>query len=105
MSSTRLNLLAILRSYGRFGFHVSRKSWDWLELPELAVSPPSEKPAIEVFQLRRLADRVNERRPESIQLTGAIHGGELASVSFIVDVFRYIIEIYCQEEQPGVIRR
>jgi len=103
--STRLNLLPILRSYFQFGFHVSRKSWDWLELPELAVLPPSASPANEVYQLRRLADRVNEKRLGSGQLSDAIHGGELASVSFIVDVLRYIIEVYCQEEQPGVIRR
>jgi glycosidase len=76
-----------------------------LDLPELAVSPPSGTPAIEVYQLRRLADRVNERRSGSTHPSDAIHGGELASVSFIVDVFRYIIEVYCQEEQPGVIRR
>ena len=105
MSSTRLNLLPILRSYFQFGFHVSQKTWDWLELPELAVLPPSETPTIEIYQLRRLADRVNEKRPAGSQPSDTIHGGELASLSFIVDVFRYIIEIYCQEEQPGVIGR
>lgn len=74
-------------------------------MPELAGAPPDEIPAIEILQLRRLADRVNERRSESTQPSDPIHGGELASVSFIVDVFRYVVEIYCQEEQPGVIRR
>jgi glycosidase len=103
--STRLNLLTILRNYSRFGFHIAQKSWNWLDLPELAVSPPSGTPAVEIYQLRRLADRVNERRPDGTQLSDTIQGGELASVSLIVDVFRYIIEVYSQQEQPGVIRR
>ena len=105
MLSDRSDLLSILRSYCHFGFQISRKSWEWLELPELAGAPPVELSALEVYQLRRLADRVNARRAESAQSFDPIQGGDLASVSFIVDIFRYIVEIYCQEEQPGVIPR
>jgi glycosidase len=97
--------MSVLRDYCQFGFQISQKSWDWLELQELAGSPPVEISAVEIYQLRRLADRVNERRSDGTQPFDPIHGGELASVSFIVDVFRYVVEIYCQEEQPGVIRR
>ncbi len=105
MSSTRSKLLLVLRSYSQFGFQISRKSWDWLELPELMSSPPGETPAAEIYQLRRLADRVNEKRSQGAQSPDLIHGGELASVSFIVDAFRYVMEVYSQNEQPGVIHR
>ena len=105
MALTRSQLLAILRSYCQFGFHISRKSWDWLQLPELAGLSPDQSPAKEIYHLRRLADRVNEKRFTSPQPSEPVHGGELASVSLIVDVFRYVIEVYSQQEQAGVIRR
>jgi glycosidase len=105
MIPARAGLLSILRSYCQFGFHISRKSREWLKLPELAATPPAEIFASEVYQLRRLADRVNERRAKSPERPDPIHGGELASVSFIVDTFRYVVEVYTQEEQPGVTRR
>jgi glycosidase len=101
----RSDLVSVLRSYCEFGFQISRKSWDWLDLAELAESPAAGISEVEIHQLRLLADRVNAKRSESAESFVPIHGGELATVSFIVDVFRYIAETYCQEEQPGVMRR
>ena len=105
MNIDQTNLLKTLRNYFQFGFHLSRKALDWLEFPSLVNTPSSGAPASEIYLLRQLADRINEKRIHSAQLPDPIHAGQLASVSILVDLFRYIIESYCHEEQPGAIPR
>jgi glycosidase len=102
---TQSNLVQILRNYGYLGFLISRKSWDWLGLASLVGSKTPDSSAAEIYVLRRLADRFNEQRVHSAQLPDPIHAGQLASVSVLVDILRYIIELYCHEEQPGSIPR
>lgn len=101
----KTKLMEILRNYNRFGFHLSRKSWEWLQMPELMKAPISSSPASEVYLLRQLTDRINEKRAQGVQNPVPIHAGQLASVSVLIDIFRYIVEIYGHEEQPGVIPR
>lgn len=105
MTMNKINLLKILRNYFQFGFHLSRKTLDWLEFQPLVNTSLSGAPASEIYLLRQLANHINEKRIHSAQLPNPIHAGQLASVSILVDVFRYIIESYCHEEQPGAIPR
>jgi glycosidase len=95
----------MLRNYFQFGFQLSRKSWDMLKLDSLVGAVSGATPALEVYLHRLLADRINEKRIHSSQLPEPIQGGQLVSASILVDVFRYIIEIYCHQEHPGTIPR
>ncbi|HVP06275.1 MAG TPA: alpha-amylase family glycosyl hydrolase [Candidatus Acidoferrum sp.] len=101
MDKARLSQL--LRGYCFFGFHLSRKTWDWLDIPTVVEKETAESSAKEMLLLRKLSARINERRVRSAQTPDPIHAGQLASISVLTDIFRYIIELYCHSEQPGVI--
>ncbi len=105
MVTDQSKLLSILRNYGFVGFPLSRKTWDWLEMSSLSTGPAAGTMASEVFLLRQVADRVNIKRVQSTHLQEPVYGGQLVSVGVLVDVLRYIIEVYSHEEQPGVISR
>jgi glycosidase len=96
-------LMTILRNYNLFGFHLSHKSWSEFELSALLESMSGNAP--EIYLLRLIASRVNERRIHRALPPNPIHAGQLVSVGTVVDVFRYIVEIYCQLDHPGVIKR
>ena len=103
MAITKSSLISLLRNYCVFGFPVSQKTWDWLGRP-LVIDAQSGS-ASEIFLLRKLADQINGKRIHSAQPLDPLHAGQLATVGVLVDIFRYIIEIYSHEEQPGVIPR
>jgi glycosidase len=105
MISAKDELIKMLRGYSQFGFHLSRKSWITLELSNIAESELSAKQLSDIYTLRRLADRINEKRYKSSQMPEPIHAGKLISLSIINDVFRYIIGYYCQKENPGTIAK
>ncbi|MEW6049717.1 MAG: alpha-amylase family glycosyl hydrolase [Candidatus Zixiibacteriota bacterium] len=105
MLADRAELQKLLRSYTHFGFHLSRKSWDWLAVSSVLTTEPETTQANELFRLRQLADRFNERCSQTPHVPAPLHAGQLSSLNVIVDVFRYIIELYSREEQPGVIGR
>jgi hypothetical protein len=102
---SKSNLAQILRSYGHFGFSLSRKIWDRLELATLVNRKDTGRAANEVYLLRGVADRFNEQSARATSPHGPIHAGQLASVSVLVDILRYIVELYCHEEQPGSMPR
>ncbi len=103
MGITKSGLTGLLRNYCVFGFPVSQKTWDWLGRP--LVLDAESGSASEIFLLRKLADQINGKRIHSAQPLDPLHAGQLATVGILVDIFRYIIEIYSHEEQPGVIPR
>ncbi len=98
-------MLEFLRSYCCFGFHLSRKSWEWLELTTLGFDSSGPSKTTEIYLLRQLVDRINRKLVYSSHPPEPIYAGQLASASVLVDIFRYIVQIYCQEEQPGAIPR
>ncbi len=100
-----MDIKKVLRNYSRLGLPISRKAWEWLEMPTLVEAPSAGTPASEIYLLRQLADRVNIKYIHRTQAPPPIHGGQLASASILVDIWRYIIEIYANEEQPQVITR
>ena len=101
----KAKLIEVLRNYGKFGFPLSRKSWEQFGIKEITDDDIAGSAASEVYLLRKLADRVNENRQKTAQNPIPVFAGQLASVSILVDIFRYIIEIYSHEQQVGVIPR
>ncbi|SYZ73422.1 conserved hypothetical protein [Candidatus Zixiibacteriota bacterium] len=100
-----MNLKEILRGYSFLGFLLSRKAWESLEFAKLSGSLHSKGPLSEIYLLRQVADRINEKNIATGISVPAVRAGELASVSILVDILRYLIEIYVHEEQPGSIER
>jgi glycosidase len=94
-----------LREYSKFGFHISYKSWQLLKVSELSKSPAEALEASDIYLMRQLADRINKLSEQRGQPPISIYAGQLISVSVLVDVFRYIIGIYGNEEQPRIISR
>ncbi len=105
MLNSRTDLSGLLRDYTTFGFPVSRETWNWLDIGAIVAPRPAGPVSSEVLLLRQLAARFNDRRMQDGRRLDPIHAGQLASMSVIVDVFRYIIELYCHEEQPGIMGR
>ena len=105
MLGNQLKLSQVLHGYFRLGFHISREAWNRFDLAMLVDPQSSRLAASEVYLLRLLADRVNEKRSQTAQRAELIYGGQLAAVGVIVDVLRYITVVYSQVEQPGTIRR
>ena len=78
MSADKARLREILRKYSVFGFLLSRRTWDWLELSKLGEIPFEKSPKGEVYFLRQLSDRINQKLAQSTQNPIPIHGGELS---------------------------
>ncbi len=97
-----INIEKTLRTYSPFGFHVSRKAWEWLE-----ISTDLARPARDAkFQgVRLLADRFNRKRYLSSHVLEPIHAGQLISVGVIVDILRYVLKLYCYEDNAGALER
>lgn len=98
-------LRELLRKYSVFGFILSRKTWNWLELSRLKDISADKSPKGEIYFLRQLADWINRKLAEGTRNPIPVHGGELASASVLMDILRYLIEIYTHHEQTGVIPR
>jgi glycosidase len=98
-----IKLEKILRSYFSFGFHLSRKALEWFDLPSLLAASKPTVSGTNIYLLRQMADRYNEKQFHGIHTTGPIQPGQLITVEAIVDVLRYLIYLYCQRQLPGVI--
>lgn len=105
MASSKSELIRMLRDYSKFGFLISRKSWELLELSDIIKTDETAARLTDIYAIRRLADRINEKRYKSSQAPEPIQAGKLVSLSVIVDVFRYIVKLYCQNEHPGAVAR
>ena len=85
-----------LHAYFPFGFQVSKKAWDRYGMADLAAASKSR-----VYALRRLADRVNERRLLETSEEPPVSGGEILAMALLGDVLRYLIDRYCLDLRPG----
>ena len=95
----------LLHRYFPFGFHLSRKVWEMLEIVALA-RPSADGRRIPVpYATRALADRYNRNRFQSAGPFEPIQPGQLITVGVIVDVLRYVAVTYCRGQVPGVLRR
>ncbi len=97
--STTAKLDELLRGHFPCGFPISRQAETSLEIADLLREIADGEGLPALYALRKLADQYSKvfNRP--------IHAGELVSVGVILDIFRYLIALYCQEDHPGVISR
>jgi glycosidase len=105
MFDSKDELIKMLRNYNQFGFQLSRKSWDLLELSAVANADTDESPKTDIYILRRLSEHINVKRAQIQQIPEPMQAGKLVTLSVLVDVFRYIVGLYCQKEHPGTISR
>ena len=103
LTQSKTPLIKILHSYFPFGFHLSRKTWDWLEAATLYGKAEADKVSSGMYAIRLFTDRFNERRQHSSLPLESMQAGQLFTVSAIVDVLRYLVMVYCHEQIPGVI--
>lgn len=97
------DLVKFLHQYFPFGFHLSRKSWNWLGVSPLLEASESSEVGKGIYAIRQLADQFNEKRSHSSHAIEPIQAGQLFSVSVIVDILRYLATVYCHQQLPGVI--
>jgi len=89
-----------------FGFHLTRKAWDRFYIGTLR-RPASEAAGIteHVYRIRGLADRINRQRDFGRPGVRPARTGELLAMGLILDILRYIADLYLEEEVPGVMAR
>jgi glycosidase len=94
-----------LHNYFPFGFHLSRKSWENLDIAGLIKTLDAYEATTENYGIRLLTNRFNERYARLSYMVDYIRAGELISTAVIVDILRYLFNVYCFEEMAGVISR
>jgi len=104
MQVTKIQLEKMLRDYFPFGFPLSRKAWDQFDVSALLGTTEPDDTSSQFRATRRFADRfIREYLRKSP--TEWIHAGQLISAGVIVDVLRYLVFVYCQQEIPGAVDR
>jgi len=93
-----------LHSYFPFGFQVSRQASQWLDARELIEEYVLKTGLTENYAVRILADRFNIKRHPVSQFAPPVHAGDLITAGVIVDIFRYLVDLYCFEENPGTLK-
>jgi glycosidase len=89
-----------LRDYFPFGLPVSAVSADWLGLVAiLKEAGPHSPPDTQL--LRRLAARFNMQCASSAPALNPISPGQLITAGMIVELLRYVVLIYCHQQNPG----
>jgi glycosidase len=96
-------LIKSLHSYFPFGFLLSRMAWEDYEIRDLIDRLERDKAVPGIFTLRKLADRFNRTNYQKNTAFEPIHAGQLISVGVIVDILRYIIRLYCHDQNKGVL--
>ncbi len=103
LAKSKTSLVKILHSYFPFGIHLSRKTWDWLEVSTLYGRAEVSQVTSGMYGIRLLVDRYNQFREQSSLPLETLQAGQVFTVSVIVDVLRYLVMAYCHDQVPGVI--
>ena len=87
--------------YFPFGLILAEKAWNEFGLKDLLLPEKSKsvRPPIQI--LRLVAHRITTLRLKQGKEKGAIYAGQLSAMGLITDIFRYVVDHYCQEEYPG----
>ncbi|MEZ5359281.1 MAG: alpha-amylase family glycosyl hydrolase [Candidatus Zixiibacteriota bacterium] len=93
----------LLHSYFPFGVQVSHRTWTWLELDKLFDQNRKELKFSSTFSIRKLADLYNLKCVHGEPGLWPIRPGQLVTVSIIVDILRYVLDLYCREENPNIV--
>ena len=88
--------------YFPFNIQVRLRIWERLRLYETILEKPGALPLPEIVKIRMLADRFN-RQPE---VSGReVSPGDIHLYGLLTRIFRYIIDIYTEEFQPGSVEK
>lgn len=93
------------RVYFPFGIQISAHAWRRFRVADLAPleDEPGRRPSI--LPVRHLADRMNESRATGADGRPPARAGELLLAGLLQEVFRYLMDRYCEDEQPEALRR
>jgi len=89
-----------LRDYFPFGLPVSAVSADWLGLVAILKEAGPHSPS-DTQLLRRLAARFNMQCASSAPALNPISPGQLITAGMIIELLRYVVLIYCHQQNPG----
>ncbi|NLH48128.1 MAG: alpha-amylase [Myxococcales bacterium] len=92
-----------LRQYFPFGFQVSRKAWEWYDIASLRQAAEAIGAPVDVYSIRLLAMRLNEKHHRSSLAHSPVQAGQLLTAGVLNDILRYLVEYYCYEERLGVL--
>ncbi|MBI5093837.1 MAG: alpha-amylase [Candidatus Hydrogenedentes bacterium] len=90
-------------SYFPFGFSLARRAWDAYQVASLA---PGDRPIVggeQLFALRMLASRMNEKHNAQTYPVPPVRAGQLVGLGLINEILRYVFDVYCVEENPGCL--
>lgn len=99
---SKMSLEEILHGYFPFGFPLSRKCWEWLDISKILDVEATGTFGGSPYILRSMAELINKKITESDHIE-PLQTGHLASLRVIVDSLRYVELLYCHDELPGVI--
>ena len=89
-----------------FGFQVSQKAWDHFRVDALRPPHAEQDPETgHTYRIRGLADRMNRERDFGRPGVRPARAGELLAMGLIMDILRYLANLYCADEMPGVMAR
>jgi glycosidase len=88
-----------------FGFPLSKRARDTLHVAELTKAEISDHATAETYNLRRLADRINELRKNKPPEKTPVRAGHLQAMGLLTDILRFVMDKYCFEEYPGALKR
>ena len=88
-------------TYFHLGLQISKKEWIRYNITELLYQAELYKYKSDVYTFRMLSDRINEIKRIEESAGEPIYTGQLMVVGLINDIFRYIIELHCIEDNPG----
>ncbi|MFC1612120.1 alpha-amylase family glycosyl hydrolase, partial [Myxococcota bacterium] len=78
-----------------FSIPLNHEAWQSFDIPGLIEMTPSDNRS---RQLRVLVERTNRTGLE-------LRPGELITLALIQDIYRYIVELHCYEDHPGLLSR
>jgi glycosidase len=89
-----------LRVYFPFGLPVSAVSADWLGLADILKEAGPQSPS-DTQLLRHLAAQFNMQCASSAPALNPISPGQLITAGMIIELLRYVVLIYCHQQNPG----
>jgi len=89
--------------YFPFGFHLSRDTWERFGLREILIGGVPTGAGGELRAIRAFVHRVNRERDGASPQTQPISAGQTLTLGLLMEIFRYLIDMYWYEQIPAVL--
>ncbi|MCC6698657.1 MAG: alpha-amylase [Candidatus Hydrogenedentes bacterium] len=90
-------------TYFPFGFHLCRERWERLDVRSLIVASEGGDAKTNIHTVRKFVQAVNLERDGASPETSAITAGQVLTLGLLTEILRYITDLYCWEQHPGVL--